>query len=526
MRRTIASLLLAGLILASFASPALAADAKDIVASDLPRAADAKNIVVSNFTNGETVRYPVPLLKGTLSDTKATSISIINETAKIPGQTTTGLALNGRFKALTELVPGENKLVLQSGDTKLPFTLIYKPQTNPNIVRAVFVTDNTGNTAYDTPDPKDAQDYKGKFDTSLKLMQSFTAEWMNDQGYGRKTFNLETDKDGRVIVHIVKGDKPAAEYFKPDRGELFDMLNKVMNEQSPNPLAKNLVLIAFSRFDPVQKKNLAYTALGGGNQALFGGSCMYTWPDTIAQAQPAFMDGTLIDETAHGSDSADRHAYWANSSTGIGAALHELSHTFGLPHTTDARDIMTRGIDRFNRFFTFIDPACKRVKQAVEFTPEQEAYFCPVSAASLAPSPFFRIDAQVRSTFKADPAASTIVIQNPKGIAFVGVETAGAADAFLPIDQSKPLATEIKVPYTLMLEKVKGDTIALRVINGQGDATSARYLRTSLTPGSDAKPVEGRRGRRSTTNPATNPASSSSATTTTNTTADPAANAK
>ena len=44
-----------------------------------------------------------------------------------------------------------------------------------------------------------------------------------------------------------------------------------------------------------------------------------------------------------------RCTYWANYSTGLGAALHELGHTFDLSHTQTG--IMSRGFDNMHKFF-------------------------------------------------------------------------------------------------------------------------------------------------------------------------------
>ena len=44
-----------------------------------------------------------------------------------------------------------------------------------------------------------------------------------------------------------------------------------------------------------------------------------------------------------------RGYYWANYATTLGAAMHELGHTFNLPHTPSG--IMGRGFDDMNIFF-------------------------------------------------------------------------------------------------------------------------------------------------------------------------------
>ena len=44
-----------------------------------------------------------------------------------------------------------------------------------------------------------------------------------------------------------------------------------------------------------------------------------------------------------------REYYWANYSTGLGASLHELGHTFDLAHTPTG--VMARGFDDLYRVF-------------------------------------------------------------------------------------------------------------------------------------------------------------------------------
>lgn len=440
------------------------------------RAGASAPVEITNFQNGETIRYPLAFLEGTLADEQAQAVQVINRSSDRDTRELNGLAHQGRFKALAELVEGENRLIIRSGDAATELTLYYKPQTNPHYVRAVFLTDNTGDTTYQTPVENDAQDYEGKFDTALKLMQTFTAEWMNRRGYGRRTFNLELDENGDVVVHVVRLPKAAADYYKGGAGRLVHLSAVAIDKSIPDPNATNLVMIAFSRFDPETRKNMAYTALGGGNIALFGGSCMYSWPNRLTDAQAAFRDATPINTKLFATDSVGRNVFWANSATTIGAALHELGHCFALPHTTFKHDIMTRGIDRLNRFFTFVEPPHAKRDKPYQFHDDEIACWSPVSAAALAPRKAVALDARstlerIKATFSLDESGETIIVEHPQGIGFVGYEHPGRAKDYIPIDYDGSLPTRVEVPVASISEKLR-ESGQLRILDAHGRMTT------------------------------------------------------
>ncbi|MCY2925679.1 MAG: hypothetical protein NT031_09600, partial [Planctomycetota bacterium] len=215
-------------------------------------AAAADDIALTNFKDGQTIRYSVPLLIGTLADADAKAVTVVNESSKRDTREMTGLAYKGRFKALADLVPGENKLVLSAGEKTLKFKLVYKPQTNPYIFRAVYITDKTGDVGYD--DPKAAKpDVVGKLGTAMLLMQSFAAEAMNDKGYGRKTFNVELDANVRCKVFLVKGPQEPGAWAKS--GVDQHAMSKAIRDQARKDNASYLVILG---------RGCGYTAVGGG----------------------------------------------------------------------------------------------------------------------------------------------------------------------------------------------------------------------------------------------------------------------
>ncbi|MCY2924512.1 MAG: hypothetical protein NT031_03590 [Planctomycetota bacterium] len=396
----------------------------------------AAGIAVGNFANGETIRYSTPLIIGSLADDKAQAVGLVNTSSKRPTNKMIGLAHKGHFKVLADLVPGENKLVISTGGASTSLTLTFKPQTNPYAVRAVFYTDKTGDAGYLSPKANDNQDVKGRLSTAMLLMQSFSAESMYRMGYGRKTFNVELEPDGTAKTFVVKGDQA------PNSGLNMGAIDGAINAQAARGNTHYLVLTG---------RGMGYTAIGGGGKAMMGGITIYSWPDSIANAQAAFMDTTPIDSGKYHVDAVDRDVYWANSSTCIGACLHEIDHTFGLPHSMDGFCIMTRGIDYFNRFFTLVEPPSKTSHHAADVNEDQVARYCKVTANNLACNKFFALDDVKypdvpQPEIIVDRKARRIAVKSQAGIAFIGIEVPFAnpgADYCVPIDPKKPAPKEI-----------------------------------------------------------------------------------
>jgi hypothetical protein len=438
-------------------------------------AAGTPALRITNFENGETLRYPVVLLLGTVGDRDVTTVTIGNRSArKERVQRWSGIARLGRFKALVELQPGENRLALSAGKAKLSWTLNYRPQTNPYFIRMIYVTDKSGKTAYQTPIANDPQDFRGKFDTALKLMQCFTAEDMNAHGYGRRTFNVEFDSEGRVVTHVVKGDRSAEEYWnETDDGKWYEAAANAIDKQIPNPMAKDLAVMAFTSFDPATKRNRAHLALGGGNLACFGGSTLYACPNSIADVQRACMDARMTDTDRFASDSIGRNSYWANMSTCTGACLHELGHTFGLPHSADYNGIMVRGIDNFTRKFVFVDPPSAGNAQPIEFKDSEIGHWELVSLAAMAPARHFAIDKRTwseRNTIRCsvDTKTAAVTVESDDGLRFVGIDGPGRADVFMPIDFDGPAPKKVLVPLTMVGRRVASLEACLRIVDAEG----------------------------------------------------------
>ena len=220
---------------------------------------------ITNYSDGTVIDYPVALLYGTTEDKNAVDIQCENTSSSKSTRILKGSAFQGRFKVLAELVPGENTLLLKSGSEEKTLKIIYQQNKNPLFVRVIYQTDSSGNTEFQSQKKDDPQNFRSKLDTAMKLMQTFTAERMNDAGYGRKTFNLQLDENGNVIVHVVKGKLTAQEYaqIQEEKGDIawFDTVFNELKESYPLDKARNLVIPAYSRFIPETGKVPGHTAL-------------------------------------------------------------------------------------------------------------------------------------------------------------------------------------------------------------------------------------------------------------------------
>ena len=393
----------------------------------------AQALEITNYTDGTTIDYTVPLIRGTLENQDVTEITCENLSSQKSTRVLKGSAFHGKFKVLAELVPGENELVLKAGDEEKTLKITYQRNSNPLFVRMIYHTDSTGDTTFQTPIENDPQNFRGKFDTALKLMQTMTAEKLNDEGYGRKTFNLELDENGDVIVHVVRGKRTAAEYFQiqTEKGDggWYDAIYREIARDYPMWNARNLVIPAYSRFDAETKTMRCHTALGGGGGlALFGSGNIFTWPDSLNDVVAAFENSTPIDTERFQDDSVGRTCFWGAAATTIGAALHEIGHTLDLPHNTDDRDVMIRGYDQWNRLFVMRDAPSGVNEDWLEYEGGDYVHWGIFSAPQLVLNPYLgdgeppkHEPGKVR--LEADHEKGLLIIHSDDGIQYLACET-------------------------------------------------------------------------------------------------------
>ena len=134
-------------------------------------------------------------------------------------------------------------------------------------------------------DREPPKDVDAKIKGWLKESQKFFADQLEKHGYGRKTFRVETDVNGDIVVHHVIGKKDSAQYQQDPAG-------------------------AFGEFaDGIQTRNtILFVVLDHGSSTVGGAGGL------------AFSGARIL----------------VPITSGWGVVAHELGHTFSLPH--DFRD--------------------------------------------------------------------------------------------------------------------------------------------------------------------------------------------
>jgi hypothetical protein len=387
------------------------------------------HLQITNIEAGETVRYPLLLVRGT-TDAPAILAGLgWKSVVKFP-------AADGKFQAAVELKPGPNMVLVASGRDTVKIKVDYVPMKTPYMVRSVYLLAKDEPSDFDGPAFMDRTQWGEKLDVALKMMQSVAAESMKEAGYGRKTFPLEFDSKGKVVVHVVRTDETGANLRAMDGNALWSRFAGELEKQFPYDVNKVCGVMAFSKWDRRSQKAFGYTALGGGGLGLFGGATMYTWPTTIAEIPKVFTDDRPVDPNLGMDDTGLRGMMWSSPATTIGAMLHEMGHTFGLPHSVDNRSAMSRGFDFLNRRFVVVEPPRKGATEGKTVGYEDATHWDPLEAARLNLSPWFQPDGYhgirfpaalpPRVTFEGDE----VVVSAPYGLGVVAAVREGKEGIF------------------------------------------------------------------------------------------------
>ncbi len=328
-------------------------------------AGESADIRVENLADTERVGYQLLLIAGSVGgETDKLEVSAGPDRRTWP-------VVGGRFKALVMLKRGRNEIHLSApGHRTRPLIVSYDPIKSGRFVRMVYVVAADSDGRFQAPpgEPDDIESARKRLAFTGLLMQTATAELMNDAGCGRKTFGLYRNGAGDVETVVYRSKLKMAEAQRMTGLGLWQKLYRDLG--ASNGRRRNIAVMQMTRYDPREDTAYAHTALGAGGLALFGSGGLHTWAHGLDELVERFCDQRRVTDLGLFDDSAYRKTFWANYTTGIGVCMHELGHTFGLNHSGDREGIMERGFDRINRLFVVSDGSRVFDDYSVRWSPE------------------------------------------------------------------------------------------------------------------------------------------------------------
>ena len=139
-----------------------------------------------------------------------------------------------------------------------------------------------------------------KLDGWIKDAQQFYADEMERHGFGRKTFRLETDEDGKTLVHHITGRLNDISYY-PDHQKMWD---EIYQQFEPSEQSKNIYCVFFdvNYRKLIEIRGICDTGIAYGGGGSLRGSALVSIYDGD--------DNRILIKTI----------------------IHELGHAFGLSH--------------------------------------------------------------------------------------------------------------------------------------------------------------------------------------------------
>lgn len=313
-------------------------------------------IDILNFCSDEEICHSVVVLEGILRTNTDCSAAKIVKVERVdgawthPSVTTHHIARNLRFKCLLKLEHGINRFILKYCTTQQDFILNFKPRQTEYCVLPVYIIFKGHDGRFQAPEHEDnsIESACDRIDIGIRLLQSVTAERLREGGFGRRTFQLQSDLDQSVpCCNVFYSQILVEDAHAADNSTLWQWLGRELMTSSLG--MKNFKFVAFLsstlyKGELLTKQNpthadivqctQGHVALGGGGLALFGTGCLHSWAASLEEVVPRLSSTEPVDTALFMDDSNFRGTYGGCFSTTLGAVCHEIGHIFDLGHTT------------------------------------------------------------------------------------------------------------------------------------------------------------------------------------------------
>ncbi|MEM9283015.1 MAG: NPCBM/NEW2 domain-containing protein [Verrucomicrobiota bacterium] len=166
----------------------------------------------------------------------------------------------------------------------------------------------------------------------MEHIRDFFADEMERLGFGRRTIQLDYQREGSLMIHHAVGSAPFADYQKSEGERVKNDCWPVLQEAGLDPDREAVLIFTnLSDWDP-EKRTFAHKSpyyARGTNRSGLAWQLMSPELDTrnLERQEPIIQDGE------YGRISLGKH-----NSIFIGGIAHELGHALGLPHCQGHED--------------------------------------------------------------------------------------------------------------------------------------------------------------------------------------------
>lgn len=235
-------------------------------------------IRVYNVVHGERISLHLPLLVGDIDGKSGNGVIEVWNTTRRETVAIKWPVIEGAFKALVRLVPGENNIRLRHGDEILSLTLVFTFPSFKYFVRPVYIMLKDDDGYFQGPAEEDCsvESALERIKLGAMLIQTFTAEKMREHGFGRLTFQLEVDANFQPICNVFHSRLTLEEAHSMSGNDLWTYFARelmTVSDFKDKELCKWYCFMSFTRYSPppgeaprthseILKYTKGHTALG------------------------------------------------------------------------------------------------------------------------------------------------------------------------------------------------------------------------------------------------------------------------
>lgn len=261
--------------------------------------------------------------------------------------------INRQFKCLIKLTHGLNNIHLQYGSTIIKIDIQSNQLSHQNYtIKLLYIICDGHDGNFQSPEnlANTKEIACKKIEVGIELIQCIIAEKLKEQNHCRRSFVTSANCEQFYSKLPIERAKSMTEL------ELWNYFARELVAHYPNDNATKFVAFLGCTQYTYENNHLhrkvvtANAALGGGNLALFGTGCLYTWPKQISDIHNCFQNENYVDVTKFMDDSNSRQTFGGCFASTLGSVCHEIGHILDLGHTKTG--IMGDGFDYVNRVFT------------------------------------------------------------------------------------------------------------------------------------------------------------------------------